>query len=312
MKMHIGLVGCGEWGKFILRDLKTLGCHVTVVYRSEKSRQFALEGGADALVNGISDLRNVDGIVIATQASTHLDVIQEVAQAYPCTPIFIEKPFAVSLEDAEMIAHHYPDHVFVMHKWQYHPGILALAALVKDQRLGRLLGVHLTRLSCANHHPDVDMIWTCMPHDLSIVYEILGHIPPIKSSIATQWGSETMALTSFWGQDPWVKIEVSTIRQAKLREVRLECEQGIAILADGYAEQIEIYHRDSHTNQLSLTPEILAFSPKMPLFVELEAFVGYLQGGAPLKTNAQQGLEVVRAIVEARQRAGVHHTGVLI
>lgn len=43
----IGLVGCGNWSRHILRDLKTLGCHVSVVARSEESRSRAERGEAD-------------------------------------------------------------------------------------------------------------------------------------------------------------------------------------------------------------------------------------------------------------------------
>jgi Trk K+ transport system NAD-binding subunit len=34
----VGLVGCGRWGRHILRDLVALGCEVHVVARSEESR----------------------------------------------------------------------------------------------------------------------------------------------------------------------------------------------------------------------------------------------------------------------------------
>lgn len=312
MPTRIGLIGCGGWGKFILRDLKTLGCHVSVVARSEKSQRFAREGHADIIVDHISKLKDIQGLVIATIASTHTKVIMEAAQIHPHIPIFVEKAMTVSVLEAENLVQQYGDRLFVMHKWKYHLGILALAKIVADQKLGRLLGMQLIRFSTANHHPDVDMIWTCMPHDLSIVIAILGHIPTLQAANATQWGNETMALTSLWGQNPWITIEVSTIHQTKQREVRVKCEHGIAVLRDGYAEQIEIYKRNPQTNQLDDAPEILTFGLEMPLFSELREFVAYVNGGPQPRSNAQEGLDIVRAITQARALASITHSGVLI
>ena len=44
--LEVGLVGCGNWGRHILRDLVALGCRTTVVARSQESRARAGEGGA--------------------------------------------------------------------------------------------------------------------------------------------------------------------------------------------------------------------------------------------------------------------------
>lgn len=55
-KRNIGLVGCGHWGRHILRDLVTLGRRVTVVARSAESRKRASEGGAAAIVEGVEAL----------------------------------------------------------------------------------------------------------------------------------------------------------------------------------------------------------------------------------------------------------------
>jgi D-arabinose 1-dehydrogenase-like Zn-dependent alcohol dehydrogenase len=46
----VGLVGCGAWGRFILRDLVSLGARVAVVARSEESKSRATEGGAHEVV----------------------------------------------------------------------------------------------------------------------------------------------------------------------------------------------------------------------------------------------------------------------
>lgn len=73
--LRIGLVGCGGWGRYILRDLRSLGCEVTAVARSDVSRRTAVEGGAAHVVADPTRLADVAGVVVATPMSTHAAVI---------------------------------------------------------------------------------------------------------------------------------------------------------------------------------------------------------------------------------------------
>ena len=45
MSLRIGLVGCGRWGRLILRDLLALGAEVQVTCRSEATMAAALSAG---------------------------------------------------------------------------------------------------------------------------------------------------------------------------------------------------------------------------------------------------------------------------
>jgi phosphoglycerate dehydrogenase-like enzyme len=49
----IGLAGCGNWGRYILRDLLSLGCEVHVADIHPDGRTRALLGGARLAVAGI-------------------------------------------------------------------------------------------------------------------------------------------------------------------------------------------------------------------------------------------------------------------
>ena len=53
LKNRIGLIGCGRWGKNILRDLITLNCHVFVVEKKTTERQNATDLGAKAVFEKI-------------------------------------------------------------------------------------------------------------------------------------------------------------------------------------------------------------------------------------------------------------------
>ena len=59
--IRVGLVGCGRWGRFVLRDLVALGSEVTVAVRSADNKASALEGAAaKALADGTVVARNTE------------------------------------------------------------------------------------------------------------------------------------------------------------------------------------------------------------------------------------------------------------
>ena len=130
---HIALVGCGNWGRHILRDLKTLGARVTVVAISDATITRAREGGADAIVDCIGSLpQHLDGAVVATSTDTHTEAVLALAERN--IPIFVEKPLAASVSEAQRVVQAAGDRVFVMHKWRYHPGIECLRRVVAEGR----------------------------------------------------------------------------------------------------------------------------------------------------------------------------------
>lgn len=301
---HIALIGCGNWGQHILRDLKKLDCQVSVVVRQEKNREKILQLGADNVFFGISELKNIDGAVIATPTSIHLESVCDVA-SLGNFPIFVEKPLSQDIDAATEIVQKIGSRLFIMDKWRYHPGILALAKIVKEKILGQVLGLRSYRLGWGNPHPDVDGIWTLAPHDLAIIYEIFGFLPEPHAATATYWQAEATGLTAILGTKLWATMEISTRHYPTRREVRLECEEGVAVLTDGYAEQIEIYRRDSWKFNCDPKIESIKISGDLPLYSELKCFVDYLNGGPSPKSNAQEGLAIISMIDSLREMAGL-------
>src|SRR5580693_3506679 len=117
---HIGLVGCGNWGRYILRDLKGLGCRVTVVAVSPQTRQNA-EFAADHILDSVEEFgAGVDGFVVATPTSLHAETVTALLRFR--RPIFCEKPLANNLDAARLLVQTGGDRIFVMDKWRYHPG----------------------------------------------------------------------------------------------------------------------------------------------------------------------------------------------
>lgn len=296
----LGLVGCGEWGKLILRDLVSLGATVEVVARSGASRARAEEFGAARIVGDIAGLGDLDGVVVATPTSTHAAVLWEVLDRD--VPVFVEKPMVMQPGEADALAASAGGRLFVMDKWRYHPGIQKLGEIVAAGRLGAVTRVHTRRLGWGNNHPDVDVVWTHTPHDLAIVLEILGEIPPARAAVGEVFPGGAADFTGWLGDGPVVVIDVSARHPARDRSVRVHGTDAVAVLADPYASSLIV--AAGHDPEGPVLEEI-EISTEWPLLRELRAFVNYLRGGPPPRSSAAEGAVVVHRLARLRALAGL-------
>jgi predicted dehydrogenase len=297
----VALAGCGRWGRHILRDLISLGCDVPVVARSEASRERAREGGAETIVADIASLEAVDGVVVATPTATHADVVAEALELG--VPVFVEKPLTADVASARRLAAAAPDRLFVMDKWRYHPGVRELARIAQSGELGPVVGIHSRRVTLGHRYSDVNTVWIHAPHDLAIALEVLGRVPEPRHAVAELVDGEIAGLTATLGESPWVVIEVSTLAPAHRRELRLVCEQGVAQLDGGYAEEVVIGRAGKIQED---AVERRPVTGELPLLAELRAFVDHLRGGPPPQSSAADAVAIVESVAGmiALARAG--------
>jgi predicted dehydrogenase len=139
--LKVASVGLGRWGKELARGARAAGIDVVSCYaRTEESREaFAAEVGcqqATSLEELLAD-PTVDALIVATSHRSHRQLVEAAARAGK--HVFIEKPLALSIEDARACVEAGEAGGIVLQvgfQRRRHPAIREMRRLIDDGSIG--------------------------------------------------------------------------------------------------------------------------------------------------------------------------------
>ncbi len=180
--MQVAVIGCGYWGKNLVRNFDELGVLHTVCDMTEQGRATARTlAPACTITARLDDVfgnRQIDGVVIATPAETHFSLVMQALQAGK--DVFVEKPLALTYEEgAELVrmAHTMQRILMVGHVLEYHPAIVTLRQLIDQGELGKIHYIYSNRLSLGKVRREENILWSFAPHDVAIILRLIGSLP---------------------------------------------------------------------------------------------------------------------------------------
>ena len=171
-KFKVGVIGAGAWGKNHVRTLAGMAdvelaavCDASPATRNKLTAQYP-----DAFITDSPAelLKRVQGVVIAAPAPTHAALALEAVRAG--IPALVEKPFALSVMDAEAMAEAAEKAgvpLLVGHLLVHHPIIHKLRGMIQDGSLGTPYYLYSQRVNLGQVRPDENALWSLGPHDVS-------------------------------------------------------------------------------------------------------------------------------------------------
>lgn len=300
--MKILLLGHGQWGQIILKDLIALKAHVDVVDPDETARRLSIQNGARSAVASSDVLEQGwkywDGIVLATPTSLHGLHLQQIWHAG--IPIFCEKPLFASLQEFDLL-HQAPSNMVLhaMHIWQAHPAIEAIAAVIAAGRIGKLLTIRTERLGWTSPRRDVGAVANLLIHDLTILERFLGHQDfKMKSSAVERdaQGMDRWAQVTFeTDQNVVCSVEIGNRSPLKSRLIRVQGSDGVICFDESRSDVVHLWIGDAHCQEGATRKEVVPFaSQPSAMKRQLQTWLTFLQGGPEPSGSTRQALKFAR------------------
>jgi len=177
----IAVIGCGYWGKNLVRNFSQLGALAQVCDLNEAGRQNAAKLQPACPVVG--DLESVwaapvEAVVIATPAETHFALVREALEAGK--DVFVEKPLALTYDEGAQLvrlAEKRQRILMVGHVLEYHPAVVRLRRMIAAGELGKVRYIYSNRLSLGKIRREENILWSFAPHDIAIILRLMGAMP---------------------------------------------------------------------------------------------------------------------------------------
>ncbi len=179
-ELNIALIGCGNWGKNIARNLHQMG---SLKYIYDSNVKLSEKLSYDYMLptfelDKIFENQNINAIVIASPATTHKDMAIEALKNGK--DVFIEKPFCLSLPDAQKLSELATNKnriLMVGHLLNYHNAFIKMKELIKDGKIGVPQNIRANRLALGAVRSEESVIYDLSAHDISMILSITEELP---------------------------------------------------------------------------------------------------------------------------------------
>lgn len=312
--MKVAVIGCGYWGKNLVRNFAQLGALGLVCDTTEAGRATARQLAPDVPVVGdVADVMASDlpAVVIATPAETHHAVAKQALLAGK--DVFVEKPLALTYEQgAELVslANERGRVLMVGHVLEYHPAIVKLRELVDTGELGKIRYIYSNRLSLGKVRREENALWSLAPHDVAIILRLMGQLPFQVSATGGSYVTPNIADVTVTNLlfDNGVRSHtfVSWLHPFKEQRLVVVGEKKMASFED-VGKKLVLYDQRVELQEGQPVPikgdgTEIAFAADEPLRLECQAFLRAVETREPALTDGASGLEVL-SVLQAAQRS---------
>lgn len=313
MKKNIAVIGCGHWGKNLVRNFAELDALVAVCDPNDQLAQFCADQYNVDNLSFAAILANpaIEGIVLAVPAPLHAHMALEAISAGK--HVYVEKPLAMNKVEAEaMIACAKENNVRLMvgHLLQYHPVFMAVRELVESGELGSLSYVYSNRLSFGKVRSEEDVIWSFAPHDISMILSLTGTEPSVvrtESSCILQAGiADTATVHMEFKSTLKAHVSVSWLHPFKEQILVVVGENSMVVFDDTkpWSEKLALYRHvvkitdgPPHLEKAEL--EYLEVPESEPLKNECQHFLNVVSKNVVPLTDGYEGLSVLKVLSAA-------------
>jgi len=305
----IAVIGCGIWGRNIVRNFYHLGalaavCDTDSELLNEIAKEYPNLKCTEKLENILKN-PEIDGVIVSTPSHTHYSIAKKLLLAGK--NVYVEKPLATSaLEASELneLALQKGLVLMVGHLLLYHPAVNRLKSMIKENALGEITYAQSDRLNINYFRNDRSVMWDLAPHDISMI-SYVTNLKPQKVTSAVGYASnddgiiDVVHIDIAYENNMNAHISSSWIHPEKRVLLMIKGSKATAILDDtAVANKLHIYDNTSASSNTVEYPEYIDIEP---LKLECQHFITCIEKGIKSRSDGENGYETVKLLEEAEK-----------
>lgn len=310
VQQRIAVIGCGMWGRNIVRNFYSLNVLDTVCdiddENLKKVREQYLGVKTTKDFNEVINNKEITAVAVVTPSHTHFKLVKAMLEAGK--NVYVEKPISTVAQEARdlsELAHKKGLVLMVGHLLLYHPAVNRLKMLIEDGVLGDIVYAQSDRLNVNFHKNDRSVMWDLAPHDVSMISYVTGKTPlrVISAIGCSSDRTDIMDITHIGIQfeDGVIgHISDSWITPKKHVTLLVRGTKATAILDDTVPEnKLVVYDNfEQNTTQHITTPDVLEIEP---LKLECQHFISCCETGKKARSDGDNGFMVTQILEEAEK-----------
>lgn len=295
--MKIVQIGTGGWGKNHTRILSQLGVLSAVCdVNAERSEEY----GEKYSVNHYSSLDDLikfeefDGAFVVTPTSTHTEIATKLLEAKK--HVFVEKPMTYKSEDGQRIADLAEKNKVILtcgYIERFNPAVDIVKKFVKEKKFGELVMLEFHRENrMPLHIKDVGIIYDTSVHDIDTANWLFDDTPQVVFARSGRINHEHEDFASImlgYKNDKVAIISSNWITPKRVRTFTAVCTDAI-ITSDFISQEVKVEKKEE--------TEIPRNEKQEPLLLEIQSFLGSIEGKNDVVVKSQQAVNVTK-IAEA-------------
>jgi len=295
--MKIVQIGMGGWGKNHARILAQLGVLVAVCDADkERSREY----GERYSVNYYHSLEEIiqneefDAAIVVTPTKTHYEISSKLLEAKK--HVFVEKPLTYESSEGDKLKELAQKKKVILTCGfieRFNPAVDIVKNYLKEKKYGDLVLLEFHRENrMPLHLKDVGIIYDTAVHDIDTANWLFDEMPFVVFARAGKIKHEHEDFASImlgYKNNKTAMIFSNWITPKKIRTFSAVCTEAV-IISDYITQEIKIEKKDE--------TEVPRNEKKEPLLLEIESFIGAIQGKNNLIVLPQQAVNVTK-IAEA-------------
>ena len=295
--MKIIQIGTGGWGKNHTRILSQLGVLVAVC---DANKERSKEYGEKYSVNYYDSLEDVihqedfDAAFVVTPTITHYEIASKLLEAKK--NVFVEKPLTYDSEEGEKLKELAQKNKVILscgYIERFNPAVDIVKNFLKEKKFGDLVMLEFHRENrMPLHIKDVGIIYDTSVHDIDTANWLFDEMPSVvfaRSGKIKHEHEDFANIMLGYKNNKTAMIFSNWITPKKIRTFSAVCTEAV-INSDFISQEIKIEKKDQI--------EIPRNEIREPLLLEIESFIGAIEGKNTLVVQPQQAVNVTK-IAEA-------------